>query len=808
MSEIRLVTHDLIHHLIEELSGATTVYWITAFAMKSGVQLILPELIDAASRKADTKILVGDYLAITQPEALRMLYENLPTAEIRLFKSYGQSFHPKAYLFRNPEQNTLMVGSSNLSKSALTSGVEWNLSVPTAVDAPLFEQAASEFIRMFTHENTIPVNSETIDIYESHYNEQNRAMSLSSAWSKADEIEVMFGTEGQDQTDVIIETDAPYQAVLKPRPAQELALQALEESMEEEYDRALAVLATGLGKTYLAAFFAERFSRVLFVAHREEILYQARDSFLHVHSQKKAGLYNATQKDVDYDFLFASVSTLCQDHHLAKFDPEEFDLIVVDEFHHATAPSYMRVIDYFKPRFLLGITATPHRLDNGDVFGICDGNVAITINFLDAIQKNWLAPFKYYGVYDETDYSQLRWVGSGYAEEDLERVQLREEMAEMIYREWLSKKQTRTIGFCSSVKQAKFLATYFEQQGVRAISLDAKSDPTIRKMARQKLNDGELDVIFTVDLFNEGVDIPKVDTLLFVRPTESLAVFTQQIGRGLRLAEGKDHCVIIDLIGNYRNADLKWRVFNPNKISGEGLTRITESLPNNCEINLDTKVINLVNHMSEKYQRGKEFLLAQDYMIRNELGRRPTYLEFHLNSQIDSSEIKNQYSTYFHMLQASNDLNEREIIVLQRYQDWFIEVERTGMSKSYKMVLLKCMLTRGIYDWFKPFKAIEASACFYDYIWSKKYRRNIDMTEKQQSTFATFNENKIATLIQNMPMKFWSGSSNGLVKFEDKTFWINVEFQDEDLDIIYDWTSQICEYRLHTYFEKKAKKLN
>lgn len=808
MSEIRFVTQNLITHLKEELEQANTVYWISAFAMKSGVQLILLELKQAANRKADVKILVGDYLAITQPEALRILLENVPTAQIRMFQSYGQSFHPKAYLFRNRQQNTLIVGSSNLSKSAMTSGIEWSLSVPTPIEDPLFDQAASEFIRMFTHENTIPVNAETIAQYEEYYAKQNRAMPLSSVWAKADEIEVMYGDKNTDQSEIIIETVEPYETTLKPRPAQELALKALVESMEEEYDKALAVMATGLGKTYLAAFFAERFKKVLFVAHREEILYQARDSFLHVHNDKKAGLYNASHKEVESDFLFASVSTLSQDHHLKKFNPEEFDLIVVDEFHHATAPSYMRVIDYFKPRFLLGITATPHRLDNGDVFGICDGNVAITINFLVAIQQNWLAPFKYYGVYDDTDYSQLRWVGSGYAEEDLERVQLREEMAEMIYQEWQSKKQTRTIGFCSSVKQAKFLATYFAGEGVRAISLDAKSNPHIRKSARQKLNEGELEVIFTVDLFNEGVDIPKVDTLLFVRPTESLAVFTQQIGRGLRLAEGKDHCVIIDLIGNYRNADLKWRVFNPEQNPSESITRISEGLPDTCEINLDTKVINLVDHLKEKHQLGKEFLLVQDQIIRKELGRRPTYLEFHLNSQIDSREIENQYITYFHMLKEKNELTDREIQILSRYNDWFIEIQTTDMKKSYKMVLLKCMLTRGVQDWYKPFKAIQAAACFYNYLWSKKYRRDKDLSEKQQIDFREYKDKKIATLIQNMPMKHWSGTSNGVVKFEEQIFWVDIDFKDEDLDIVFDWTSQICEYRLHIHFEKKPKKLN
>lgn len=803
MTEIRFITENLVSNLEQQLEQATTVYWITAFAMKSGVDLVLPSLVDAAKRGADIKLLVGDYLSITQPEALRRLIDAVPEAEVRIYQSHGLSFHPKAYLFRNTTENTLIVGSSNLSKSALTNGIEWSLSVPTPLEEPLFEETATEFMRLFYHPQTLPVNLETLLLYEAKYNENNKAMPLSSLWAKQDEIEVMFGTDGTDHEPVLIETKEIYSTDVTPRPAQELALKALEESMEEEYDKALAVMATGLGKTYLAAFFAERFKRVLFVAHREEILYQARDSFQHVHNSKKTGLYNATNKDIEADFLFASVATLSQEHHLAKFQSEEFDLIVVDEFHHATAPSYMRIINHFKPRFLLGITATPHRLDNSDVFGICDGNVAITINFLDAIQKQWLAPFKYYGVYDDTDYSQLRWVGTGYAEEDLARVQLRESMAEMIFSEWQSKKQTRTIGFCSSVRQAQFLANYFKQQGIHAISLDAKSDPDVRKSARQKLNDGELEIIFTVDLFNEGVDIPKVDTLLFVRPTESLAVFTQQIGRGLRLADGKDHCVIIDLIGNYRNADLKWQVFSPEDSTAKGVANIADALPMNCEIYLDTQVVDLVQHMIRKYRKPKDVLLSHYFDLKAEIGRRPTYLEFHLQIPIDTSSVKQEFKSYVHMLAEAKELTEIELRIFSIHQDWLIEVEKTSMTKSYKMVLLHCMLQRGPQEWYKPLQASELSSCFYDYIWDKKYRRNTEFSTEQQEKFHPYNKKKIVKHIEDNPMKFWSGKGQDLVKFEGGLFWFELDLVEKEQDILYEWTREICEFRLHWYFERK-----
>jgi superfamily II DNA or RNA helicase len=197
--------------------------------------------------------------------------------------------------------------------------------------------------------------------------------------------------------------------------------------------------------------------------------------------------------------------------------------------------------DYFQPQFLLGITATPDRLDNKDVYAICDGNVAYQVHFLEAIQNLWLTPFHYYGVYDETDYSQIKWLGTRYDDEELLAVQLREEMAENIINAWIQYKQNKTLGFCSSIKQANFLAEYFESKGFRAISLNSGTKDYSRSEAISLLENGEIDVIFTVDLFNEGVDIPSVDTLLFVRPTESLTIFTQQIGRGLRLADHKEY---------------------------------------------------------------------------------------------------------------------------------------------------------------------------------------------------------------------------------------------------------------------------
>lgn len=800
MSNLKLITSNLIQDLTELSKDATSIYWITAFAMKSGVKLVLPQLKEALARNTEIKILVGDYLYITQPDALELLLQELPGAEIRMHKSTGISFHPKAYMFRSESKNHLIVGSSNLSASALQKGIEWNLYAPSEVSGAVFEQATDEFMKLFQSSSTIPLNKETLQNFREAYTHANQTVPLSEKWSESEEQEVMFGPASNDS--LAHESQEPYKITtnqLKPRPAQILALNALQETIQDEYDKALVVLATGLGKTYLAAFFAEQFKRVLFIAHREEILSQAKASFLHVHPTKTAGLYNAFEKNKDSEFVFASIHTLSQKFHLEQFSQDDFDLIVIDEFHHAAAPSYERVLDYFKPKFLLGITATPDRLDNKDVFSICDGNVAIRIHFIDAIQRNWLSPFHYYGVYDDTDYSQIRWLGTGYDEEQLSRVQLREEMAEKILQAWILRKQTRTIGFCSTVRQANFLSHYFAKAGYKSVALSGNTPRTERLNARKMLESGQLDIIFTVDLFNEGVDIPTVDTLLFARPTESIAIFTQQIGRGLRLADGKSHCVIIDLIGNYRNADTKLTVFTADSNDKIPSNLIGTGLPDLCLFNLETEIIDLVNEMARKAATHKQKMIYEFMRLKEELGTRPTYLDFHLKSGMVTSNVRREFGSFLGMLKEAEELNEQELEAFETYQDWLEEAEKTAMNKSYKMVLLRAMLARGVDHWHESITAAEVAPFFVNYLTEKEYRRKIDKVDTDLK--------RAASLIERMPMTKWSGSSKGMITFEDQVFKLNFALNASLNPFVYEWTKEICDFRLHWYFEKKEEKL-
>jgi superfamily II DNA or RNA helicase/HKD family nuclease len=803
MNKVELITKDLGNHLIKQMDIATSIYILTSFVMKSGVEYLKNPLKRAAERGADIKICSGDYLYITQPDALEELLAIDERIQIRLWKSNGKSFHPKAYHFQTDDQDCLFIGSSNLSKSALTQGVEWNLSVRYEKD--VFADALEHFISIFLAEQTVALNHETLIEYRERYNHYHRKNPIAKEWTSKDELDLMLpSSEEKPEYQVIVNDPSASYVEIKPRLAQLEALEELEKTLEEDYKKALVVMATGLGKTYLAGFFAERFNRVLFIAHREEILYQARDSFNKIMPTRTSGIFNGNYKESDRDSVFASIFTLSMKSHLEKFEPNDFDLIIVDEFHHAAADSYQQVLDYFEPQFLLGITATPDRNDNKDVYALCDGNVAFRLDFLDAIQRKWLSPFKYYGVYDDTDYSQITWLGNRYDETELLQAQLREDLAEKILLAWKEKKQTRTLGFCSSIKQANFLSKFFNEKGYKTISLHSQQLEIPRKKAIELLENQELDIIFTVDLFNEGVDIPSVDTLLFVRPTESLTVFTQQIGRGLRLHPGKDACVIIDLIGNYRNADIKLGLFNIEPKEGKG--RQTDLvLPQFCEMDLDLEIIEFIKVIKQKTFPRKNRLLGNYLNLKNDLGRRPTYLDLYLRGTSEPRLYKQEFQSYLGFLSWAEEFSIQENKVWNRYKNWLLNVENTEMNKSYKMIVLLAMLQRGKSNWYTSITPVEVAPFFHQYLMGKDYRKIKDFSDNKNKKLWVYNEKKISDLIAEMPMSRWNSKVYQLTNFDNEVFSLNLNILPEDEEIVYNWTKEICEYRLHYHFERNAK---
>lgn len=785
MSELRLHTSHLRIPLQQHIDAATEIYMVVAFAQVSGIKEIESALRSAVARGAQIRILIGDYLYLTNPDALQRLMD-IQGVELRLYRSNGQSFHPKVYLFRTKDSGTFFVGSSNLSHSALNRGVEWNVEIPASISEDVFEQSVDAFHDLFYSDYAQMMNPISLQPYREEYEaRQNRMKEFEKV---------------AESSPVYIEDDT-----ITPNTVQDAALKALRETMEEGRNKAMLVLATGLGKTYLSAFFARQFKRVLFIAHQKEILIQAEASFKKVSNDWKTGLLlgGDSRDEESADVLFASIQTLASKHRMQQFTPDQFDLIIVDEFHHSAAPSYRRVLDYFEPKFLLGLTATPDRLDGGDVYALCDDNVAYQMHFTEAIEESYLTPFHYVGIYDEIDYSQIRLVnGRRYDQDELLAEQLKENVAQKIFEAWQTHHQTRALGFCSSVTQAEYLADYFRRQGVQAIALHSQTEYD-RTGVIQQLKQGYLDIVFAVNLFNEGVDIPEVDTLLFCRPTESLTVFTQQIGRGLRLLNGKTHCTIIDLIGNYKNIDKKLALLTTKRqpIVKELPTNAT--LPNGCTIEFDLQAVDLLKRMVTRSSTRRQLLERNYLQVKEELGRRPSYPELLQHGEYSMDAYRTEWKKdggFVGFLSRIDELNSEESALYEDARSLLHEAEYTDMTKSYKMIVLLIMLSRGVEGWLQPLRASEAARSFYDFINAESYRQQIDgMTKDFQSPF---NQQKLERLLLRMP---FDKLAKGPFYVSDESLHIE-ENPAYSHPLVYEWVSQIVDVRLHHYFSRKASK--
>lgn len=497
--------------IAEGIDRADSVDLAVAFAMESGVQLVEPWFRDLLARGGRLRIVVGDYMDVTEPAALHRLAD-LEGAQLRVFETGTGSFHPKAWLFRAADrQGAAIVGSSNLSRTALTTGIEWNLHSEGAADvvAPAFEA-------LLAHSQTRLLTPDWIAAYAA----RRRAAPLTDLAQR-------------------IVSDEPQAPPPEPHPIQRPALAALTATRRAGHLAGLVVLATGLGKTWLAAFDSRPFARVLFVAHREEILTQAMSSFRRIRPEARFGRYDGTEKDDGAEILFASIQTLGRANHLRRFAPDAFDYIVVDEFHHASAASYRGLLDHFTPRFLLGLTATPDRSDGADLLALCGDNLVYHCDLFEGIEVGLLSPFRYLGVPDEVDYAQIPWRSNQFDPEALEAALATEARARNALDQFHRHRDGPAIGFCCSVRHAEFMAAFFQAQGLRAVAVHSGPGSSPRATSLDRLGRGEIDILFAVDMFNEGVDVPSIGTVMMLRPTESVILWLQQLGRGLRRVEGK-----------------------------------------------------------------------------------------------------------------------------------------------------------------------------------------------------------------------------------------------------------------------------
>jgi superfamily II DNA or RNA helicase len=394
--------------------------------------------------------------------------------------------------------------------------------------------------------------------------------------------------------------------VRTPHEIQEEALAALEVTRAEGNRAGLVVLATGLGKTWLSAFDTMRpeFRRVLFVAHREEILGQAKNTFRQIRPNARLGLYMGSTRDEYAEILFGSIQTLGKRAHLNRFARDAFDYIVIDEFHHAAAASYRGLIEHFEPKFLLGLTATPERTDGGNLLTLCQENLVYRADLREGINRGLLAPFHYFGVPDDVDYTNIPWRSNRFDEEALTNAVATHRRAQNSLDQMRKRGGKRTLAFCVSTRHADFMAKFFQQSGLRAVAVHSGSNSAPRALSLEHLASGELDVVCAVDMFNEGVDVPELDTVMMLRPTGSRLLWLQQLGRGLRKAAGKTHLNVIDYIGNHRTFLLKPQtLFDLPSGRQEMLAFLdryraqTLELPAGCEVTYDLEAVEILSKL-------------------------------------------------------------------------------------------------------------------------------------------------------------------------------------------------------------------
>ncbi|TGD61239.1 DUF3427 domain-containing protein [Tabrizicola sp. WMC-M-20] len=602
----------LLAHLVHHIDRAEAVDLAVAFALDSGVNLIFPWLEDLLGRGGQLRLVVGDYLDVTEPSALRKLRDLgkeglVGRFDAHVFETRGTSFHPKAWLFRATETGgATIVGSSNLSRSALTDGVEWNLHSAAPGD---WQAVQAAFEALMADPRVIPLTDGWIDAYAVRH----RAMPLPAFAGKMTEVESL-------------------REVPEPHGVQIEALQALEATRRNGHQAGLVVLATGLGKTWLSAFDSRAFERVLFVAHREEILAQAMSTYRQIRSEARFGRYSGTAKE-DGEIMFASIQTLGRAEHLRRFAPDDFDYIVVDEFHHASAASYRGLLDHFTPLFLLGLTATPERTDGGDLLSLCGENLVFRCDLYEGITRGLLAPFHYFGVPDAVDYAQIPWRSSRFDEAALTEAVATRARAENALQQLRQHGNGPAIGFCVSMRHADFMAEYFVAAGLRAVAVHSGPRSAPRTSSLDALGKGDIDILFAVDMFNEGVDVPNIGTVLMLRPTESTILFLQQLGRGLR-RHGEKVLRVIDYIGNHRIFLTKARAL---LAAGEGDRSLSQKLeaaiagdldlPPGCEVTYELDALDFLRALLRQ-RSGADEAEAWYLDFRARLGARPTAAEF------------------------------------------------------------------------------------------------------------------------------------------------------------------------------------
>ena len=595
-------------HLKKELLNAEEFVFVVSFIKYSGIQILISTLDELEKRGIKGKILTSVYMNVTDPKALEKLhsYKNI---EVKIYNSGSESFHTKAYLFKKKSYNTCIIGSSNISQSALFSAEEWNVFLTENSYMEIYKNSKEQFEKLWNSNLAIDLTENFINEYENF--KSNNGFIKTFNYEKIKK-----------------------NVQISPNNMQMNVLENLELTRIQGEERGLVIAATGTGKTYLAGFDFKQssFKSFLFLAHREELLINARKVFSKILNipENKFGYIGGGIKNTDSKMIFATVQSFNKIKDM--FDSTYFEYIVIDEFHHASAKTYEQIIRYFSPKFLLGLTATPERMDGEDIFKLCNYNIVSEIGLKEALDKELIAPFHYFGINDiNVDYDKIPLKNGIYDDtlltHSLNTLNRLDYITEKIQNYGYNGNRMHCIAFCQNIKHAEFMCKGFNSKGFKAEILTSKSNTTERSNVLKAFDNGDVEILCVVDILNEGIDIPKINLLLFLRPTSSSTIFIQQLGRGLRKLPEKDFVTVIDFIGNHNKDYLLAKVFSNERTLQNKCHLIKEietnfsNFPGASYIEIDRICQERIIKKIEKINFNSSDMLRNEYLeFKNALG--------------------------------------------------------------------------------------------------------------------------------------------------------------------------------------------
>ena len=681
--------------LDNELSKCEEFIISVAFISRSGLAPLKQTLLELENRNVSGRILTTDYLTFTEPSALKALskYSNI---ELKIFHcdKNVRGFHTKGYLFFRDKIVSVTIGSSNLTGNALAINKEWNTCYSVEENESLCKNVINDFNELWNSPNAFAVTDEVLDQYNQSYQEQKR-INAKVLREKAEQQKNRILRESKQIT--------IGQILLEPNSMQLDFIQKLNEIRAMGEHRALLISATGTGKTYAAAFALREINpkRALFLVHREQILRKAIESFKNVFGDTKTfGLYSGNANETDRNFVFATMQTMAS--HFEDFKKDEFQLIVVDEAHRVGAKSYQKMMDYFSPDLWIGMTASPDRSDKFDVYAAFDHNIAHEIRLQEAMRLNLLCPFHYYGITD------IFVDGEEKEKRDFARLVCNERVNYIIEKaEYFGHSGNRVKGlaFCSSLEESKELSKKFNQRGYNTIALSGADTQEARETAVNRLEqddpDGGLDYIFTVDIFNEGIDIPQVNQILMLRPTESPIIFVQQLGRGLRKAENKEFVMILDFIGNYSNnymipialsGDRTYNKDNIRRYVREGV----KALEGASTIHFDEIARKRIYESIDSANFSEMKLIKECYKnLKYKLGRIPNLMDYEEYGEIDVMRIfENASLGSYHKFLTKVEKDEYTVKfspIEEKYLE-YVSTKFANGKRLHELLILKAIL--------------------------------------------------------------------------------------------------------------------